>query len=168
MWETSMKGLVSLIRKSTLSSFTYICEKNEDCLFDKMDELACFAPGMLALGSLGYGPGDREKMLTLAEEAKLQRRRQELTQTTPNQPVYDEAEYYNVAGECPKGRVYSIRLLGRKKRRYVDPYASTSQVLAQRGMGNFMILSTPKELLEGVQGMEQILLLFSILEVSEN
>ncbi|KAK9094369.1 hypothetical protein Scep_025838 [Stephania cephalantha] len=33
-----------------------------------MDELACFAPGMLALDSLGYGPGDREKMLTLAEE----------------------------------------------------------------------------------------------------
>ncbi|KAK9104616.1 hypothetical protein Scep_021460 [Stephania cephalantha] len=26
------------------------------------------AAGMLALGSLGYGPGDREKMLTLAEE----------------------------------------------------------------------------------------------------
>ncbi|KAK9104894.1 hypothetical protein Scep_021738 [Stephania cephalantha] len=68
MWETSMKGLVSLIRKSTPSSFTYICEKNGDSLSDKMDELACFAPGMLALGSLGYGPGDREKMLTLAEE----------------------------------------------------------------------------------------------------
>ncbi|KAK9118976.1 hypothetical protein Scep_017069 [Stephania cephalantha] len=61
-------------------------------------------PGMLALGSLGYGPEDREKMLTLAEEAKLQRRRQELTQTTPDQPVDDEAVYYKVAGECPKGR----------------------------------------------------------------
>ncbi|KAK9097777.1 hypothetical protein Syun_024822 [Stephania yunnanensis] len=68
MWETSMKGLVSLIRKSTPSSFTYICEKSGDSLSDKMDELACFAPGMLALGSSGYGPGDREKMLTLAEE----------------------------------------------------------------------------------------------------
>ncbi|KAK9083791.1 hypothetical protein Scep_030262 [Stephania cephalantha] len=98
MWETSMKGLVSLIRKSTPSSFTYICEKNGDSLSDKMDELACFASGMLALGSLGYGPGDREKMLTLAEEAKLQRRRQELTQTTPDQPVDDEAVYYKVAG----------------------------------------------------------------------
>ncbi|KAK9097479.1 hypothetical protein Sjap_022976 [Stephania japonica] len=68
MWETSMKGLVSLIRRSTPSSFTYICEKNGDSLSDKMDELACFAPGMLALGSMGYGPGEREKMLTLAEE----------------------------------------------------------------------------------------------------
>ncbi|KAK9112300.1 hypothetical protein Scep_019819 [Stephania cephalantha] len=86
-----MKGLVSLIQKSTPSSFTYICEKNGDSLSDKMDELACFAPGMLALGSLGYGHGDREKMLTLIEEAKLQRRRQELTQTTPDQPVDDEA-----------------------------------------------------------------------------
>ncbi|KAK9141098.1 hypothetical protein Scep_010779 [Stephania cephalantha] len=75
-----------------------------------------------------------------------------LTQTTPDQPVDDEAVYYKVAGECPKGRVYSLRSLGRKKRRYVDPDASTSQVLAQRGMGNFMILrdvSSPKELLEG-------------------
>ncbi|KAK9092719.1 hypothetical protein Syun_027630 [Stephania yunnanensis] len=32
------------------------------------------------------------------------------------------------------------RSLWRKKRRYVDPDASTSQVLAQRGMDNFMIL----------------------------
>ncbi|KAK9100085.1 hypothetical protein Scep_023515 [Stephania cephalantha] len=40
----------------------------------------------------------------------------------------DEAVYYKVADECPKGRVYSLRSLGRKKRRYVDPDASTSQV----------------------------------------
>ncbi|KAK9128754.1 hypothetical protein Syun_017551 [Stephania yunnanensis] len=91
-------------------------------------------------------------------EAKLQRRRQELTQTTPDQPVDDEVVYYKVAGECPKGRVYDLGSLGRKKRIYADADASTSQVLAQRGMGgmgNFMIFSTPKELLEGVQAMEQ-------------
>ncbi|KAK9163007.1 hypothetical protein Syun_003909 [Stephania yunnanensis] len=86
--------------------------------------------------------------------AKLQRRRQKLTQTTPDQPVNDETVYYKVAGDCPKGCVYSLRSLWRKKRRYVDPDASTSQMLAQRGMGNFMIFSTPKELLEGVQAME--------------
>ncbi|KAK9098065.1 hypothetical protein Syun_025110 [Stephania yunnanensis] len=74
------------------------------------------------------------------ENAKLQRRRQELTKTTPDQPVDDEAVYYKVAGDCPKGCVYSLRSLWRKKRRYVDPDASTSQVLAQRGMDNFMIL----------------------------
>ncbi|KAF6155642.1 hypothetical protein GIB67_034737 [Kingdonia uniflora] len=68
MWETSMKGLESLIRKTTPSSFTYICEKNGNSLSNKMDELACFAPGMLALGSFGYGPGDRERVLSLAEE----------------------------------------------------------------------------------------------------
>ncbi|KAK9114514.1 hypothetical protein Syun_021311 [Stephania yunnanensis] len=34
--------------------------------------------------------------------AKLQRRRQEMTQTTPDQPIDDEAVYYKVAGECPK------------------------------------------------------------------
>ncbi|CAN6451107.1 unnamed protein product [Victoria cruziana] len=68
MWETSMKGLLSLVKKSTPSSFSYICEKNGDSLSDKMDELACFAPGMLALGSFGYGPEDAEKFLSLAKE----------------------------------------------------------------------------------------------------
>ncbi|KAK9087677.1 hypothetical protein Syun_030071 [Stephania yunnanensis] len=71
--------------------------------------------------------------------AKLQKRRQELTQTTPDQPVDDEVVYYKVAGDFPKGYVCSLMLLWRKKRRYVDPDASTSQVLAQR-MDNFMIL----------------------------
>lgn len=68
MWERSMKGLLSLVRRTTPSSFTYICEKNGDSLYDKMDELACFAPGMLALGSSGYGPGESDKFLSLAEE----------------------------------------------------------------------------------------------------
>ncbi|KAK9105176.1 hypothetical protein Scep_022020 [Stephania cephalantha] len=58
---------------------------------------------------------------------KLQRRRQELTQTTPDQPLDDEAVYYKVAGDCPKGCVYNLRSLWRNKRRYVDPDASTSQ-----------------------------------------
>ncbi|KAK9087159.1 hypothetical protein Syun_029553 [Stephania yunnanensis] len=39
----------------------------------------------------------------------------------------DEAVYYKVAGDCPKGCVYSLRSLWRKKRRYVDRDASTSQ-----------------------------------------
>ncbi|KAK9125532.1 hypothetical protein Scep_014378 [Stephania cephalantha] len=60
-------------------------------------------------------------------DAKLQRRRQEPTQTTPDQPVDDEAVYYKVAGECPKGRVNGLGSLGRKKRRYADADASTSQ-----------------------------------------
>ncbi|KAK9157678.1 hypothetical protein Scep_004252 [Stephania cephalantha] len=60
--------------------------------------------------------------------AKLQRRRLELTQATPDQEVDDEAVYLNVAGECPKGRVYGLGSLGRKKRRYADPGASTSQM----------------------------------------
>ncbi|KAJ9689333.1 hypothetical protein PVL29_014825 [Vitis rotundifolia] len=68
MWETSMEGLKSLIRRTTPSSFAYICEKNGRFLSDKMDELACFAPGMLALASYDYGPGEAEKYLSLAEE----------------------------------------------------------------------------------------------------
>ncbi|KAK9100746.1 hypothetical protein Scep_024176 [Stephania cephalantha] len=74
------------------------------------------------------------------QRAKLQMRRQELTQTTSDQPMDDEAVYYKVAGECPNGRVYGLGSLGRKKRRYTDVDASTSQVLAQPGMDNFMIL----------------------------
>ncbi|PKA50854.1 Mannosyl-oligosaccharide 1,2-alpha-mannosidase MNS1 [Apostasia shenzhenica] len=68
MWETSMEGLTSLVRRSTPSSFTYICEKNSDSLSDKMDELACFVPGMLALGVSGYGEDKADKILSLAKE----------------------------------------------------------------------------------------------------
>ncbi|XP_077216664.1 mannosyl-oligosaccharide 1,2-alpha-mannosidase MNS1-like [Tasmannia lanceolata] len=68
MWETSMQGLLSLVRKTTPSSFTYICEKTGDSLSDKMDELACFVPGMLALGSFGYDSENSEKFLSLAKE----------------------------------------------------------------------------------------------------
>ncbi|KAK9121556.1 hypothetical protein Syun_019173 [Stephania yunnanensis] len=60
--------------------------------------------------------------------AKLKRRRQVLTHATPDQLVDDEAVYYNVAGECPRGRVYDPGSLGRKKRRYADPGASTSKM----------------------------------------
>lgn len=36
----------------------------------QMDELACFAPGMLALGSSGYDRDNSQKFLSLAEEVK--------------------------------------------------------------------------------------------------
>ncbi|KAL3632152.1 mannosyl-oligosaccharide alpha-1,2-mannosidase [Castilleja foliolosa] len=68
MWETSMQGLLSLVRRTTPSSFAYICEKMGTSLTDKMDELACFAPGMIALGSTDYGPDEAKKFLSLAEE----------------------------------------------------------------------------------------------------
>ncbi|KAK9155921.1 hypothetical protein Sjap_003401 [Stephania japonica] len=58
---------------------------------------------------------------------RLQSRRQELTQATLEQSVDDEAVYLNVAGECSKGRVYELGSVGRKKRRYGTPGASTSQ-----------------------------------------
>ncbi|KAK9121589.1 hypothetical protein Syun_019206 [Stephania yunnanensis] len=67
------------------------------------------------------------RFLEEIESAKLQRIRQEVTQTTPDQPVDDEAVYYKVVGECSEGRVYGLWSLGRKKRRYTDPDASTSQ-----------------------------------------
>eukprot|EP01018_Ginkgo_biloba_P039971 Gb_07364 [translate_table: standard] len=68
MWEKSMQGLTSLIRKSSPSSFTYISERSGSSLIDKMDELACFAPGMLALGASGYDDDKAAKYLSLAKE----------------------------------------------------------------------------------------------------
>ncbi|KAK9111423.1 hypothetical protein Scep_018942 [Stephania cephalantha] len=42
--------------------------------------------------------------------------------------VDNEVVYLNVAGECPKGRVYGLGSLGRKKMRYARSGASTSQM----------------------------------------
>lgn len=36
-----------------------------------MDELACFVPGMLALGSSGYGPEKAEEIFSLSKEVLL-------------------------------------------------------------------------------------------------
>ncbi|KAK9104870.1 hypothetical protein Scep_021714 [Stephania cephalantha] len=66
----------------------------------------------------------------VVDAAKLQRRRQERP-ALHGQTVDDEAVYYKVAGDRPKGCVYDLRSLWRKKRRYVDPDASTSQMLAE-------------------------------------
>lgn len=67
MWEQSMEGLISLVKKSSPSSYVYIAERNGESLFDKMDELACFAPGMLALGADGASPAKAAQYLEIAE-----------------------------------------------------------------------------------------------------
>ncbi|KAK8598014.1 hypothetical protein V6N13_095406 [Hibiscus sabdariffa] len=54
MWEMSMRGLQGLIRKSTPSSFAYICEKRGNYLADK--------------DLMVMGPGEAEKFIALAEE----------------------------------------------------------------------------------------------------
>ncbi|KAK9147943.1 hypothetical protein Scep_006700 [Stephania cephalantha] len=54
-------------------------------------------------------------LVFVGKEAKLQRRRQELTQTTPDQPVDDEAVYYKVAGDRPKGCVYRASVVMEKE-----------------------------------------------------
>lgn len=68
MWEKSMEGLKNLIRKSKPSSFTYIAERSGSALIDKMDELACFAPGMLALGAFHDESEKGLMYLSLAKE----------------------------------------------------------------------------------------------------
>ncbi|KAJ7571681.1 hypothetical protein O6H91_01G172400 [Diphasiastrum complanatum] len=82
MWEQSMEGMMSLIRKSAPSSFTYIAERSSPNSYtDKMDELACFAPGMLALGADGTTTENARKYLNLAKE--LARTCYEFYRSTP-------------------------------------------------------------------------------------
>ncbi|KAK9168749.1 hypothetical protein Syun_000889 [Stephania yunnanensis] len=57
---------------------------------------------------------------------KLVRRRDEHIQATPDQSINKKQLYYDVAGDCPKGRVYRLRSLARKKRRCAYLGASTS------------------------------------------
>ncbi|KAK9139988.1 hypothetical protein Scep_009669 [Stephania cephalantha] len=59
--------------------------------------------------------------------AELVRRREEHTQATPDQLIDEEQLYYDGAGDCPKWRVYGLRSHARRKMRYEDPSACTSQ-----------------------------------------
>jgi mannosyl-oligosaccharide alpha-1,2-mannosidase len=69
MWEQSMEGMMGLIMKSSPSGYTYIAERtSHDAIRKKMDELACFAPGMLTLGTEGASPEKASKYLELAKE----------------------------------------------------------------------------------------------------
>eukprot|EP00250_Pteridium_aquilinum_P012694 c20880_g1_i1 orf=430-2277(+) len=68
MWEQSMEGLLSLTKKSSPSNFLYIAERAGSSLIDKMDELACFAPGMLALGSMDATAEKASVYLNTAKE----------------------------------------------------------------------------------------------------
>ncbi|CAK9863495.1 unnamed protein product [Sphagnum jensenii] len=69
MWEQSMEGMMGLIMKSSPSGYTFIAERtSRDAIRKKMDELACFAPGMLTLGTEGASPEKASKYLELAKE----------------------------------------------------------------------------------------------------
>jgi mannosyl-oligosaccharide alpha-1,2-mannosidase len=68
MWEQSMEGLTTLIKKTTPSGYVYIAERyGSSSLQDKMDELACFTPGMLALGATDASPSKARQYLEIAE-----------------------------------------------------------------------------------------------------
>ncbi|KQJ84444.1 mannosyl-oligosaccharide 1,2-alpha-mannosidase MNS1 isoform X2 [Brachypodium distachyon] len=105
MWETSMEGLISLTRRTTPSNYSYICEKNGGSLSDKMDELACFAPGMLALGASGYGPEKAKQIMNLAEE--LARTCYNFYQTTPTK-LAGENYYFHEGQDMNVGTSWNI------------------------------------------------------------
>ncbi|CAD6262400.1 unnamed protein product [Miscanthus lutarioriparius] len=105
MWETSMEGLLSLTKKTTPSNYYYICEKNGGSLSDKMDELACFAPGMLALGASGYGPEKSEQIMNLAKE--LARTCYNFYQTTPTK-LAGENYFFHTGQDMSVGTSWNI------------------------------------------------------------
>jgi len=105
MWETSMEGLISLTKKTTPSNYHYICEKNGGSLSDKMDELACFAPGMLALGASGYGPEKSEQIMNLAKE--LARTCYNFYQTTPTK-LAGENYFFHAGQDMSVGTSWNI------------------------------------------------------------
>ncbi|KAK9150600.1 hypothetical protein Syun_008909 [Stephania yunnanensis] len=122
-------------------------------------------------GPSKHGGGSVSFVTTHERLDRLQRRCQELTQATPDQSVDEEAVYLNVVGECPKGRVYGLGSLGRKKRRYADPGASTSQMpdmvpraefnvvaeqLRKNGISNRTVGETGKPILLDLAGSEKI------------
>lgn len=67
MWEQSMEGMKSLVKKSS-DGYTYLAERAGNQMIDKMDELACFVPGMLVLGTDGATPQKADEYLNLAQE----------------------------------------------------------------------------------------------------
>uniref|UniRef100_A0A0D9W944 alpha-1,2-Mannosidase n=1 Tax=Leersia perrieri TaxID=77586 RepID=A0A0D9W944_9ORYZ len=106
MWETSMEGLVSLTKKTTPSNYYYICEKNGGSLSDKMDELACFAPGMLALGASGYEDTQKaEEIMNLAKE--LARTCYNFYQTTPTK-LAGENYFFHTGQDMNVGTSWNI------------------------------------------------------------
>ncbi|CAL5069834.1 unnamed protein product [Urochloa decumbens] len=106
MWETSMEGLISLTKKTTPSNYYYICEKNGGSLSDKMDELACFAPGMLALGASGYdSPKKSEEIMNLAKE--LARTCYNFYQTTPTK-LAGENYFFHSGQDMSVGTSWNI------------------------------------------------------------
>ncbi|KAK9104861.1 hypothetical protein Scep_021705 [Stephania cephalantha] len=84
-----------------------------------------------ATNFLGHCSACRIECLS-GSEAKLVRRHDEHTQATPDQPIDEEQLYYDTARDYPKGRVYGLGSLAKRKRRYADPSASTSQELMVR------------------------------------
>ncbi|BAF15714.1 mannosyl-oligosaccharide 1,2-alpha-mannosidase MNS1 [Oryza sativa Japonica Group] len=106
MWETSMEGLLSLTKKTTPSNYYYICEKNGGSLSDKMDELACFAPGMLALGASGYEETEKaEEIMNLAKE--LARTCYNFYQTTPTK-LAGENYFFHTGQDMNVGTSWNI------------------------------------------------------------
>ncbi|KAJ7560768.1 hypothetical protein O6H91_04G145000 [Diphasiastrum complanatum] len=106
MWEQSMEGMTSLIRKSTPSSFTYIAERSGTNYYtDKMDELACFAPGMLALGSDDANSDNAKKYLNLAKE--LARTCYHFYQSTSSK-LASENYYFREGEDMTVGTPYNI------------------------------------------------------------
>jgi mannosyl-oligosaccharide alpha-1,2-mannosidase len=69
LYKRAARGIVDkLVFKSKPSDLTYVAEWKRSDFYHKMDELACFVGGMLALGSQAFDGEERAKMMRTADE----------------------------------------------------------------------------------------------------
>jgi len=106
MWEQSMEGMKGLVMKTTNpTSYTYLAERSgQSSLQSKMDELACFAPGMLTLGTEGASPEKAKEYLDLAEE--LARTCYNMYMSTPTKLAGENYNFF--PGGMEVGTSYNI------------------------------------------------------------
>mmetsp|Transcript_29759 Transcript_29759/g.95703 ORF Transcript_29759/g.95703 Transcript_29759/m.95703 type:complete len:235 (+) Transcript_29759:253-957(+) len=68
MWERSMDQMIDqLVQYSSPGGYAYVAERKNGRLYRKMDHLACFVPGMLALGAPDV-PKKADKYMKVAGE----------------------------------------------------------------------------------------------------
>lgn len=69
MYEEATEAVITqLVKKSTPGGLTYIAEKENGHLVDKMDHLVCFAGAMFALGAYHNATENTEEHMKLGEE----------------------------------------------------------------------------------------------------
>eukprot|EP00756_Hemistasia_phaeocysticola_P005263 Hpha_TRINITY_DN13247_c1_g1::TRINITY_DN13247_c1_g1_i1::g.154806::m.154806/K01230/MAN1; mannosyl-oligosaccharide alpha-1,2-mannosidase len=133
MYKKAVKGILSrLVKKTNPGGAVYVAEFKRGAVFNKMDHLACFAGGMLALGvnEIGHdGGADNDEVLNVAEgltETCYQMYKQQPTGVAPElvefrgggeMSMSGRAGYYLLRPEAVESFMYLWRVTKKKKYR---------------------------------------------------